>query len=466
MLERNTNQVLLAIFLDLALTLAAVGLTIVLRAVLPFGQTIDPAALAQIQVLYWEAALVYLVVFALLSVYDPDRPPDSGAGLLLVFRASLLAGLTLAGTVYFTYRDVSRLSLVYFFILHFSFVAGWRGLLSVWQARRKGHDRRVLLVGGGPAARRALDQLDRLHLAGSEVAGYLADEVLEADEPLRYPRLGRMADVPRTAAELGISDLVIAVPAESYAQLQDLVRTWIDLPCSIWLVPDYSGIQLYGARIQDLGGIPLISLKSPTLSGYQRLLKRFIDLALGSAALILSLPLMTLVALAIRLDSAGPVVLRQRRVGENGKIFDMLKFRSMRSGSELEPAEPLETAEDEEGVHKRAADPRVTRLGRFLRRTSMDETPQLINVLKGEMSLVGPRPELPQLVEKYAAWQHQRFAVPQGLTGWWQVNGRSDRPMHLHTEDDLFYIQNYSIWLDLRILIRTAWAVLIGKGAF
>ena len=117
-------------------------------------------------------------------------------------------------------------------------------------------------------------------------------------------------------------------------------------------------------------------------------------------------------------------------------------------------------------MYKRPDDPRVTRVGRVLRRTSLDELPQLFNVLLGEMSLVGPRPELPNLVEKYELWQRKRFAVPQGMTGWWQVNGRSDKPMHLHTEEDLYYVQNYSIWLDLQILVKTVWVVLRRKGAY
>ncbi len=133
----------------------------------------------------------------------------------------------------------------------------------------------------------------------------------------------------------------------------------------------------------------------------------------------------------------------------------MVKFRTM-----VENADALrhqvETVNDEgQLIHKQRNDPRVTRVGKILRRTSMDELPQLFNVLKGEMTLVGPRPEMPYLVEKYDLWQRKRFAVPQGMTGWWQIHGRSDRPMHLNTEDDLYYVQNYSLWLDLKILIKT-----------
>jgi lipopolysaccharide/colanic/teichoic acid biosynthesis glycosyltransferase len=154
------------------------------------------------------------------------------------------------------------------------------------------------------------------------------------------------------------------------------------------------------------------------------------------------------------------------RVGENGRLFAMYKFRSMVDGAER----MQETVNEENGngdlIHKKPDDPRVTRVGRFLRRTSLDELPQLFNVLKGEMSLVGPRPELPWLLEQYEPWQHKRFAVPQGMTGWWQVNGRSDKPMHLHTDDDIYYVQNYSLWIDIYILLKTPWVVIRGKGAY
>ena len=190
------------------------------------------------------------------------------------------------------------------------------------------------------------------------------------------------------------------------------------------------------------------------------------DIFLSSLGLILASPVMLATALAIKLEDRGPIFYRAPRVGENGRLFHMLKFRSMVVDADrlLEKVKQV----DEQGrlIHKTPHDPRVTRVGRFIRRTSIDELPQLLNVLKGEMSLVGPRPELPWLVEKYEPWQRKRFAVPQGITGWWQVNGRSDKPLHLHSEDDLYYIQNYSLWLDIQILWKTVFVVLRGKGAY
>ncbi|HXQ32548.1 MAG TPA: sugar transferase, partial [Anaerolineales bacterium] len=171
-------------------------------------------------------------------------------------------------------------------------------------------------------------------------------------------------------------------------------------------------------------------------------------------------------ALLVFLDDGAPVMLRQKRVGENGRLFEMLKFRTMVRDAEQLQGKVEKLDANGNLIHKIKDDPRVTRAGRLLRRLSLDELPQLFNVLSGTMSLVGPRPEMPYLVERYQPWQRKRFAIPPGLTGWWQVSGRSDRPMHLHTEDDLYYIQNYSIWLDIQILVRTAWVILFGKGAY
>ncbi|MGQ9668503.1 MAG: sugar transferase, partial [Anaerolineae bacterium] len=151
---------------------------------------------------------------------------------------------------------------------------------------------------------------------------------------------------------------------------------------------------------------------------------------------------------------------------ENGRPFLMYKFRTMVDGAEHQLSEVIQYTEDGKPIHKLPDDPRITRLGRFLRRSSLDELPQFFNVLKGEMSLVGPRPELPFIVEQYEPWQRRRLAVPPGITGWWQISGRADRPMHLHTEDDLYYIKNYSLWLDLHILIKTIGAVIRGRGAY
>lgn len=192
--------------------------------------------------------------------------------------------------------------------------------------------------------------------------------------------------------------------------------------------------------------------------------KRWFDVVLATLALLALAPILALAALVVRLDSPGPIVFRQRRIGRGGQPFVMYKFRTM----VVDPGGDLHLFRDREGRfrHKIADDPRVTRSGRFLRRTSIDELPQLLNVLRREMSLVGPRPELPQIVQTYEPWQHRRHVVRPGITGWWQTSGRSESVMHEHTELDLYYVDNLSFALDARIVLVTTKTVLSGIGAF
>lgn len=194
--------------------------------------------------------------------------------------------------------------------------------------------------------------------------------------------------------------------------------------------------------------------------------KRVFDLVVGFVVLILAIPLMALSALMVYLEDGSPVFFRQKRVGRNGQMFEIYKLRTMVKNAEQLQAQVERWDAHGNLVHKTRDDPRILRVGRILRRFSLDELPQLFNVLAGTMSLVGPRPELPHLVEKYESWQYKRFTILPGMTGWWQINGRSDKPMHLHTEDDLYYIQNRSLLLDLQIILRTIWVVITGKGAY
>ena len=202
------------------------------------------------------------------------------------------------------------------------------------------------------------------------------------------------------------------------------------------------------------------------LTDTQRIVKRVLDLIIGGFCLLALIPLMSLVALAIKLESKGPVLYHQKRVGEAGQLFTIYKFRSMIDGADKLYGEVLSADKNGNVIYKQKYDSRITRVGRIIRRTSLDEIPQLINVLEGTMSLVGPRPELPIIVRNYQEWQYERFSVPAGMTGLWQINGRAEKPMHLNTKDDIYYIKNYSLWMDLIILLKTPWAVIRGHGAY
>jgi len=319
----------------------------------------------------------------------------------------------------------------------------------------------VLIVGASQPGRDLAERIAATAAGKVVVAGFLDDQQPAGAEICPGLRvLGCTDQVVPVANALSICEVVLALPRDSQPRTLALIAELEALPVQVSLVPDVLDLAWFMTRVEDLNGIPILRLRESPLDGPARAIKRLMDLLIGAGLLIVCSPLMLIIAVLIKADSPGPAFIRQQRVGENGRLFQMLKFRTMRAGEEQHPGRW--TGE----LHKRPNDPRVTRLGRFLRRYSLDELPQLINVLKGEMSLVGPRPELPWLVDRYESWQRRRFAVPPGMTGWWQVNGRSERPMHLHVEDDLYYIRNYSLWLDFIILLRTVPAVLSGRGAF
>jgi exopolysaccharide biosynthesis polyprenyl glycosylphosphotransferase len=467
MLSRNTNKILLALILDILSIFTAATVAAWLRLRLPFGIPIPE--IPELIPLIWEVLLIYPLIFLLFSLYDPERTFNPANEYQTLMIASLIADLVLAGLVYFTIREISRLYLVYFYVIQFALVTSWRSVERMVRRSQneKGRDlRKVLLIGGGEAARYALDRLHELAWAGVYLVGYLTD-----GEPIPTANgdihlLGGLQDADRILDSQTIDDVLIALPAEAYHRVQELTTTLINKPCNLWVAPDYFSLLLYGSRVEDLGGVPMISLKAPALTGYQRLIKRFFDLVVAGVSTVIGLPVMGLISLAVKLDSPGPVIFKQQRVGENGRVFYMYKFRSMVADADERLQEVMFLDPDGNLVHKRQDDPRITRVGHILRRTSLDEIPQLFNVLKGEMSLVGPRPEMPIFVANYQPWQRKRLVVPQGITGWWQINGRSDKPMHLHTEDDLFYVQNYSLLLDVQILLKTIWVVFFRKGAY
>jgi lipopolysaccharide/colanic/teichoic acid biosynthesis glycosyltransferase len=225
------------------------------------------------------------------------------------------------------------------------------------------------------------------------------------------------------------------------------------------------GLEMGAAALNELGLEADLVAHQLARRSYQ-LAKRTLDVVVAAGLLLAVSWLLLLVALAVRLDSPGPILFWQTRIGRGGRPFKMVKFRTMRRERRLRRGAPPPGVAERRVRHKGARDPRVTRLGRLLRRTCVDELPQLWNVLRGEMSLVGPRPELPEIVARYEPWQHARHLVTPGITGWWQVNRDAARLMHEATELDLHYVRHQSFWLDLVILVRTARAVLSGAGAF
>jgi exopolysaccharide biosynthesis polyprenyl glycosylphosphotransferase len=464
----STGFALFSILLDAVLVVSSLYAAALLRPYLNKFSFINylPTPVVLPWVVYLLAAAVWVGVLMLLAVYDGRKNYRVVDELSSLTIGSLLAGVSLAGVLYLSYREVSRALFLVFFIFAYLSLLAWRlAVRLVFRlSTQKVAQRRVLIVGSGPLGQAVGEQVRNYENLGWVLAGYLDDDLPGAEN--RSDVLGALPQARQVVQERQVDDVLIALPQGTHETTNRLVAELHDLPVKIWAVPDYFNLSLQRAQYENFAGLAMLDLQAPALSDYQRLVKRLVDLVLGVLLLFPAALLMGIISLAIRLESRAPAIFKQARVGENGQLFFMYKFRTMVPGAEQLRHLVETTDSDGNLIHKQAHDPRVTRVGRFLRRSSLDELPQLFNVLKGEMSLVGPRPELPYLVERYELWQRRRFVVPQGLTGWWQVNGRSDHPMHLHTEDDLYYIQHYSLGLDFKILLMTVIAVLRGRGAF
>lgn len=461
----GVNFAIFSIFADVGCTLLALIVAVEIRPFLPHLPFLVPVKTIDLPAtIPFAAAVLWVIVFLVASVYDPKHMYRVIDELQTVSLANGQAALLFAGLLYLFFRDFSRWLFVIFVAFNLLFLVGWR--LFVRLLFRLGSlpttTRRILIVGAGKVGRNVGQMILKNAWPGLQLTGYLDD--MQSVSGLNAPVLGEVEEARHIIEQLGITDVVIALPQRAYGKVNKLALELHDLPVNVRVVPDYFSLVLYRAAIGEFGGLPMISLRDPALNDVQRLVKRLFDLCLATLLFLAVLPVMVVVGVAIWLDSPGNIFFKQQRVGENGQIFRMYKFRTM-----IPNAEAVQMAfVGSEGkiVHKRPDDPRVTRIGRFLRRTSLDELPQLLNVIKGDMSLVGPRPELPWLMNQYAPWQRKRFAVPQGMTGWWQVNGRADKPMHLYADDDLYYVQNYSLWMDIYILLKTPWVVMRGKGAY
>lgn len=450
---------------DLGLTLVSLWVSSIVRVNIRLGYPLSGDLTSIPLQLYIFVTLIWTVIWLMLT---PQVAVFADSLIEMVGRlvgAIALATLTMAGTLYLSYRGMSRLQFFYFaaidLVLLLVFHVGVR--IYTRSVGQKRWSRRVLMVGNNGDGPQLAREFERRWWTGVEVVGYTGSEALP-ENSLRW--LGQIDDTLRVVADHAIDEVIFTLPPEEGEQVARLSLLLQQQPVMLHMVPSVLDLAFARTPVQTLGGIPLISLRESALTAAQRLFKRGFDTIGSVLLLIICSPLFLVIAIAIKLDSPGPVFFLQQRIGEYGRRFPMIKFRTMHEHAQEKWLEVAQRGVDGHLLHKRGDDPRVTRLGRKLRRSSLDEIPQLINVLRGDMSLVGPRPEIPVIAAEYEPWQWQRFRVPAGMTGWWQVNGRSDKPMHLHTEDDLYYIQNYSFWLDLKILWWTIGVVLRGQGAF
>ena len=326
---------------------------------------------------------------------------------------------------------------------------------------------RVLIIGAGEVGRTMMRTTVARPELGYQVVGFVDDDPQKGHTDLgRFKALGPLENLAQAIGDNDVEDAIITLPWMYHRKIMGIVRECGQLGVGVHIVPDLFQLSLSKVNVEDINGIPLIGVREVGFSQSALVIKRVIDLAGAIVLLIVGSPFLSLISLAIAIDSPGPVLFRQTRTGIDGKLFEMFKFRSMWKGAEQELQNLLESNEATGPMFKMKEDPRVTRVGRFLRRTSLDELPQLLNVLRGEMSLVGPRPPIPSEVEDYLPWHRKRLDVPPGLTGLWQVSGRSLLSFDDQVLLDIYYIENWSIWLDLKILLRTIPQVITGDGAY
>jgi exopolysaccharide biosynthesis polyprenyl glycosylphosphotransferase len=324
---------------------------------------------------------------------------------------------------------------------------------------------KLVVVGSGRLGKLTMQQIAASPRLGYRVIGFVEEQESPLADFGRFKALGYIWELDQVIRGTRAAQVIVALPSHDHEAILRTANICERAGADYKLVPDMYELSLSRINVDTIEGIPLIGLRRDTVNQFQMRIKRLIDIVIASSVLLIGAPVWLLVALAIKLDSAGPVLFSQQRIGLRGEPFGFLKFRSMRVDAENVLAK-LRTTAAERNLFKQKNDPRRTRVGRFIRPFSIDEIPQLINVLRGEMSLIGPRP-LP-LVEStnYDDWEKGRFEMKPGLTGLWQVRGRSDIKFDEMILMDLYYIENWSLKLDLQIILQTIPAVLMRRGAY
>jgi exopolysaccharide biosynthesis polyprenyl glycosylphosphotransferase len=424
------------------------------------------------------AVPIWLVVFAAYGLYDNDTLRISVAsfdevrdifhGILsgsLIFLVASQGARYLAG-----WWISSAVEAVVFLVCAIVLVPLLRGSIRSWVFPRAMDRRRVVIVGDGREAQMVNRKLAAHPEYGVEVVGYLGEERSaepSGDGTSMPPRIGTPDEVAELVDRFEIDRVLLASSFDSHEELLELVRSVRRQDVQVSLVPRYFEIFTSHATLDDIEGMPVVTLPPMRLGRSSRLLKRGFDVTVSALALLAISPVLAAVAIAIRLDSKGGAIYRQARRGREGSEFQIAKFRTMHVGAEAKRHTVLHLNEVDGPLFKaKQGDPRITRVGNFLRRTSLDELPQLWNVLRGEMSLVGPRPFVLYEADQITGWAARRLDMTPGITGLWQVLGRNDLPFEEMVKLDYLYVTNWSLWWDLKILCQTIPVVLGKRGAY
>jgi exopolysaccharide biosynthesis polyprenyl glycosylphosphotransferase len=384
---------------------------------------------------------------------------------------SLTIGLSVLVAYYFVFQPPanSRLLVPFTWICAIVILCLGRIVLSslIGLLHRLGFgETRLLVVGSGRLGKMIMQHIAASPNLGYSIVGFLHDMHEPPSDFGRFRMLGTLEDLALVIRSMRVDEVIIALPSELHQQTIRSVRLCERLGASFKLVPELYELSLARIDMETIEGIPLLGIRQKPLNTVQRAIMRATDIGCASLGLLLGSPIWLCFALLVKVTSPGEIILRQTRIGYNGRPFTCYKFRSMYKNAEQMLTSLLAQNEAQGPLFKMKDDPRVTPIGKFLRRTSLDEIPQLFNVIKGDMSLVGPRPPLPREVAQYAEWQKGRLAMKPGLTGLWQVRGRSNLSFDEGVLMDLYYIENWSLRLYYHILLRTIPAVLFSRGAY
>lgn len=405
------------------------------------------------------------------SAYKSPRSQNLLTHAWIIFRGGAISFAVLMSLFFiFKIQFVSRYVIFIFCILEFIFLLGIRASVQ-WYFRRsvkKGKNcLNILIIGTGDRAKELSEKLRKQTAWGIKVLGHLdPDSSRIGKKVLDAPVIGTVSDIDKCLKEFVVDEVIIAIPRTLLNDVEKIYQACEEEGIKLRFMADVFNLQVARMGLIQLGAIPLLTLEPVAQDELMLLIKRCFDLALTLLFMPILLPLMAIIAITIKLDSPGPVFFIQQRVGLRKHLFPMIKFRSMHIDAEERLKEVEHLNEAEGPIFKIENDPRVTRVGKFLRRTSLDELPQLFNVIRGEMSLVGPRPMSIRDVNLFdKGIQRKRFSVRPGLTCIWQVSGRSNLPFEKWLEMDLQYIESWNLWLDIVILAKTMPAVIQSKGA-
>jgi len=409
--------------------------------------------------------IVFIFSTRIYGLYKPLRGKPISTELFKIIRVTSFSVIVLAALTFF-YREesFSRFVAVYFYaiVTTLMFTSHLLVRLMLAKARALGFNiRHVLIVGSEELAQSVAEKISLHSEYGFKIVGFLTDHLEKVNNSINGIQVvGTFNDISGVIQKYSIDQLFIALPLNSYDQMEEVLDLLREEIVNVNVVPDLLKFMDLQAGVEELDGLPIVSLAESPLQGWNILSKRVSDIIFSSLFIIVSSPFLLLIAIIIRLDSTGPVIFRQERVGLDGNVFEMFKFRSMHMNAEKETGP----------VWASKGDSRRTRLGTFLRKTSVDELPQLFNVLMGDMSLVGPRPERKVFVEEFKKSIPKymlRLKMKAGLTGWAQINGwRGNTSLDKRIEFDLYYIKNWSLFLDFKIILLTFWKGLMNPHAY